>query len=466
MHFIYTFFSRKIGFFLGLISLFACCLAGCEKARPLLPTEKLTETSDVSIDRRAGKPNVVIIFIDDMGYEIPTCNGGQSYSTPNMDQMALEGMRFTQCHGSPLCSPARFSFLTGKYNFRNYTEWGVMNPNEKTLATLFKSAGYATCATGKWQLNGGDTSIHSLGFDKYCVWNPYEINTYGWQGSPYKDPGIYENDGYWPEHKSAGKYGDDIFTQYVTDFIDSNKFNSFFVYYAPPLVHDPFTPTPDDPEFPSFDPDSKTSDPLFFPSMVKYVDKKIGEIIQKLKSTGLYNNTIVIVTSDNGTPREITSMYQGAPFQGGKGGSKESGTRVPLLITWPDYITPGSINNNLIDFPDFMATCAELTAADVSGYDTLDGISFLRQLTNRRYTPRSYSYTYYRPLTNAGNTTLKTWIQDTAYKYYQIKDQFFHHSIDPEETTIISRAQMTPEEKDIYFRFKRILARYPDYPTP
>ena len=341
-----------------------------------------------------------------------------------------------------------------------------MSRDEKTLGTLFKNAGYTTCAAGKWQLSGGDTSIRALGFDKYSVWNPYEINTYGWQGSPYKNPGIYENGNYLPELNMLGKYGDDIFTKYVTDFIDSNKFNNFFVYYSPPLIHDPFSPTPDDPEFADFDPDSKVSDARYFPSMVKYIDKKIGEIIQKLKTLGLYNNTIVIVTGDNGTPKEISSLFNGTLITGGKGCKKEYCVHVPLLITLPNSIAAGSVNESLIDFPDIMATFAEMTLSDMTSYGELDGVSFYRQITNRTYTPRSYSYDYFLPRTNAGNNSLRPWVQDTAYKLYHTSGKFFHFSADPYETFNIPKTEMTAEEKIIYNRFKRILGLYPDYPTP
>src|SRR5690349_12505837 len=97
------------------------------------------------------KPNIIFILADDVGYEVPTYSGGQSYSTPNLDFMAAGGTQFTECHASPLCSPSRFMLMTGKYNFRNYTHWGVMNFNQQTLANLAKAAGYSTCISGKWQ---------------------------------------------------------------------------------------------------------------------------------------------------------------------------------------------------------------------------------------------------------------------------------------------------------------------------
>lgn len=425
--------------------------------------------SSSSATLATGRPNVILILADDIGYEVPQCNGGTSYLTPNINKMASTGMRFTECHGSPLCSPSRFTFMTGKYNFRNYFNWGVMNPNEKTLATMFKSVGYKTCAAGKWQFDGGDASITSLGFDAYSVWNPYEIATYGSQGSNYKNPGVYTNGDYLPESETEGKYSDDMFTQYVENFIDSNKRNNFFVYYATCLCHAPYSPTPDDPEFAQWNPKLRISDTAYFPSMVQYMDKKIGEIIAKLKSLGLYNNTIIMFSGDNGTPHEIfsnTSYDDDTTVEGGKGSTTELGTHVPLVVTWPAGITMrGSVNTNLVDFTDIMATLVEMTNADVSSYGTLDGISFYKQLKGQTYTPRPWIYNYYNPHTNSGNERLRKWVQDSVYKLYDTVGtspyKFYNIVKDINETTPIKQKNMTANEKVIYNNFKKVLASYP-----
>lgn len=453
----------------GYCFLFLCFIwsafASCRKTDKLIPGAAISSVSDSYTSERNKKPNVILILGDDIGYEIATCNGGQSYSTPNIDMMAQRGVRFTQCHGSPLCSPARFTLLTGKYNFRNYTEWGVMKPTEKTLATLFKSVGYSTCVAGKWQLDGGDSSITSLGFEKYSLWNAYKIFTTGGQGFKYKSPTIYQDGNYLPDSITKGKYSEDIFTKYITDFIDSNKSKRFFVYYAPPLCHEPFSPTPDDLEFATWNPKLQISDPRFFPSMVKYMDKKIGEIINKVEELGLLRNTVILFTGDNGTPREIYSVYNDSTLEGGKGSTKELGTHVPFMI-FGGGLRAGKINANMIAFPDFMSTFAEITGADISSYDTLDGISFLKQLTGQPYTPRPYIYDYYHPLTDNGNTTLKPWIQDTVYKLYHISDNFYNIITDPNELSPIEKASMTPEQKAVYDNFVAILSKYPNYPTP
>ena len=298
------------------------------------------------------KPNIILILEDDIGYEVPSCNGGQSYQTPNMDQMAQQGMRFTECHSTPLCSPSRFMFLTGKYNFRNYTQWGEMDLGQKTIANMLHDAGYATCVVGKWQLDGGDQAIHTFGFDTYCLYDAYSHE----HESRYKNPHIYQDGAYLPGSKTENKYGEDMFTDYLLNFIEdnTNKKKPFFAYYPLTLCHSPFSPTPDDPEFAGWDPDNK-SDPKFFPSMVKYMDKKIGEIIDKLKSLGIEKNTIILLTSDNGTPDTILSKFNGIQIQGGKDNTTEYGTHVPLLAYSPGFIPVGT-NNELIDFSDFLPT--------------------------------------------------------------------------------------------------------------
>lgn len=148
------------------------------------PTSAEIANTDI-LSQAVTRPNIVLILGDDIGYEIPTVNGGQSYATPNIDLMARAGMRFTQCYASPLCSPSRFMFLTGKYNFRNYTTWGIMDQSQRTFANMLSDAGYDTYVAGKWQVDGDDQSVRTFGFNQsYTIFEQFEDGTLDHDGDP------------------------------------------------------------------------------------------------------------------------------------------------------------------------------------------------------------------------------------------------------------------------------------------
>src|SRR3954453_22516432 len=182
-------------------------------------------------DAQSQRPNIIFILGDDIGFYTPTVNGGRSYNTPNLDTLARQGMNFWHCYSTPLCSPSRFMLLTGKYNFRNYTHWGVMDQSQRTIGNMFKDAGYKTACFGKWQLSGGEQSIRTFGFDNYCVFdatgNIGDDAGSTFRGSRYKNPNIYTNGNYVADSLTANKYGEDIFTDSVLNFITRNKSEPF-----------------------------------------------------------------------------------------------------------------------------------------------------------------------------------------------------------------------------------------------
>jgi arylsulfatase A len=316
------------------------------------------------------KPNIILVLMDDFGYELPGFTGGQSYPTPNLDLLSQVGRRYVSCHSSPLCSPSRVELMTGLYNFRNYTKWGYLDTSNTTIANILKKAGYATCVAGKWQFDGGDVSIRKFGFDKYSVWNAFSsTEAEADAGSHYKNPVVYQNGAFLADSLTQGKYGEDIFRKYAFDFIDSSKGKPFFLYWAPNLCHVPCTPTPDDPEFAAWVAGNNTK---YFPSMVKYMDKEIGMLKAKIDTIP---NTIVIIMGDNGTYGKITSMWNGKSIVGGKNKTDETGTRTPMIL----YSTNGGftgIDSTLIDFSDFFPTLATMAEVDPLSYKT-DGYDFL-----------------------------------------------------------------------------------------
>ena len=411
------------------------------------------------------KPNIILILADDVGFKIPNINGGKSYSTPNIDALAKTGMNFTQCHASPICCPSRFLLLTGKYNFRNYTKWGNMPKSEKTIGNLFKDAGYKTACFGKWQLNGGDGSIHVLGFENYCVWGP---NSPDVKGSRYKSPLVYADGKYIADSLTNGKYGEDIFCDSVMKFMEKNKTAPFFIYYPMVSAHSPFQPTPDDTDFDSWN-SVKKSDTAYFPSMIKYMDKKIGRIINKVKNLGIENNTIIMYVGDNGTCRQISEYVDDdSLIEGGKGLTIEDGIRVPLIVSCPGLIKAGSINNNLVEFTDFLVTLADIANVPVpTTYNPQDGISFAPMLAGEKGTPRDWLFDHYdrQPEQHLKNSKLKRWAQTITYKLYDTcassKTRLFYNIIsDPKEESPIPDDLLTAEETIIKQKLLKVINNY------
>lgn len=405
--------------------------------------------------------NVILIVGDDIGYEIPTCDGGQSYSTPHLDSLAANGMRFTQCYSSPLCSPSRISLLTGKYNFRNYFSWGILNTNQLTLGNLFQDNGYKTYYAGKWQLDGGASSVKKFGFDDYLLWQAFNLS-WAQTGSRYKGPLLYANGNYMPADSLKNKYGDDIFSDSIDNFITQNKQKKFFIYYAMTLAHFPFCPTPDDADYASW-PNGSTdkSNTKYFPGMIKYMDKKIGELETFLQQNNLEKNTIIIFVGDNGTPTEITSQFDNKTIQGGKSHTNTYGTHVPLIIFWPGKIAPGSIDNNLVSLPDFLPTLADLTHTSVpTSFNPIDGVSFAGQLFGDYSSARNFIFNYYHFDTSFVPVR---WVQNAQYKLYgnsinkYHQPGFYNLQNDIMEDDPLSYSYLTLQQKAVDQNFKHVL---------
>lgn len=405
------------------------------------------------------KPNIILIVCDDVGYEVPSFNGGQSYQTPALDMMAANGVRFTQAHGAPLSSPSRFMLTTGKYNFRNYLTWGSLNLTQRTIANVLKDNGYATCVAGKWQFDNGDTAIRTFGYDKYCVWDAFKNGeTEGTEvGSAYKDPTIYQNGDFLPTTSTAGKYGVDIFTQYVKDFIDSNKAKPFFIYYPIPLAQAPFSPTPDDAAYASWVTSPTNSDTNYYASMVKYMDKSINNIIEKVAAAGIAKNTLILFVSDNGTPTQIKSRYKGTTIAGAMGSTIEYGTHVPMLAYCPGSV-PSGVSKSVIDFTDFFATITDLANISVpTSYGTTDGVSFRSQLFSPTVKGRTWIYNYFVPHPDTDPYNRREYVQDTLYKYYDDGNRMFNIYTDIFETKPLVAGTLSETEQRTGVAFRKII---------
>ena len=372
------------------------------------------------------RPNVILIMADDMGFECLGCNGSASYETPQLDRLAANGIRFSHCYSQPLCTPSRVKIMTGKYNFRNYVDFGYMTPEEITFGHLFQRAGYRTCIVGKWQLNGiyHDLPRHTdsrrpleAGFDEACLWQVTRDKS---QGERYADPLVEENGKMLGE--VSGEYGPDYFAEYLCDFMERHRQQPFFVYYPMVLTHEPFVPTPDSPAWQSGDRHRK--DLQYFGDMVAYCDKIVGRIDAKLAELGLRENTLLLFTADNGTDRRITSsMRDGTVVHGGKNLTTDAGTHVPLVASWPGTAPTGVTNSDLIDFSDFFPTLAELVGAPLAAGDA-DGVSFLPQLRGQPGHPREFVFCHFDPRWGEDGGDVVRFARNKQYKLYARGDLY------------------------------------------
>ncbi|MGQ7868386.1 sulfatase-like hydrolase/transferase [Sunxiuqinia sp. sy24] len=373
-----------------------------------------------SIHAERNQSNVILIMVDDMGYECVGAYGSTSYHTPNIDKMASQGILFSNCVSQPLCTPSRVKIMTGKYNYRNYDFFGHLNLSEYTFGNLMQDAGYETCIAGKWQLNGlaykdlipdwqDNTRPHKFGFDEYCLW---QLTKEGREGGRYANPLIEQNGEILDRNVEA--YGPDIFADYILDFIERKKDKPFFVYYPMVLVHDPFVPTPDSPDWDKEEIRSK-KDTSYFKDMVAYTDKIVGKIIRKLEELNLDENTILIFTGDNGTHRSIQSRVAEELIVGGKGKTTDAGTHVPLIVYWPARIKAQFVYNDLIEFSDFFPTFADLTETDIKS----DGKSFYPLLIGGEHQPRKTAFVHYDPRWGKNvNQYRNQFVRSLEYKLY------------------------------------------------
>ena len=370
----------------------------------------------------AERPNIILIMADDFGYECVTANGGESYRTPQLDRIAAGGIRFEHCHSQPLCTPTRVQLMTGKYNVRNYLNFGTLVRSETTFAHLLKKAGYATGICGKWQLGREKDAPRHFGFDESLLWQHTR------RPPRYANPGL-ELNGEEKEYP-AGSYGPALINDFALDFVTRHKEGPFFLYYPMILTHDPFQPTPDSADWdPATRGEGKQRDGKHFADMVAYMDKMIGRLDAKLGELGIRDNTLLLFTGDNGTGRGMKSRFKGREITGAKGSTTHAGHHVPLIASWPAVVKKGGVNRDLVSCADFLPTlCAAAGAPVPSG---LDGVSFLPQLQDQPGTPREAIYLWYSPRQQL-DLTVKELAFDHRFKLYR-DGRLFDLQADPDE---------------------------------
>jgi arylsulfatase A len=411
------------------------CLAGfCFAAGVALP--------GVGFCAQPGKPNVILILADDLGYECLGANGGTSYRTPNLDRLAREGARFEWCFAQPNCTPTRVQLMTGMSNVRNYVEFGTLEKSQTTFGHIFSHAGYATCITGKWQLGSRDASLPKyFGFDEHCLW------AHMGRGERYANPSLSVNG----DLKTfSGKYGPDVCQEFALDFIRRNRDKPFFLYYPMILVHGRYEPTPDSADYGKERARGRQANQRYFADMVAYMDKLVGTLTRELKTLGLLENTLILFTGDNGTGRgAVSQLADGSEQEGEKGSTTRGGMRVPLIASWPGKIASGVVCHDLVDMTDFLPTLCEAAGVAPAPDLQLDGRSFLPQLCGRKGNPREWIYSYWVPLTKSqtahiGRRGAVEQAFDHHFKLYST-GEFFDLNRDPEETSPLALAELQGE---------------------
>jgi len=342
-------------------------------------------------------PNVIIIFADDLGYG--DIEGfGAKYSTPNLKALQLEGMKFTSFYSQPQCSPSRAALMTGCYPQRVGIPWVVgpegpqwtrdkyfigLNPNEKTLAEIFKDKNYSTACIGKWHLGHHAQHLPTHhGFDMYFGL-PYSNDMWPPNLPEFPDLPLMDNENIIeknPDQTQLIKR----YTERALTFIKQKKSSNFFLYIAHAMPHVPL--------FASEDFAGKSGNGLYT-DVVQEIDWSVGEILKTLKNEGLDQNTIVLFTSDNG-PWLVYGNHAGSSggLREGKNTSFEGGVRVPFIARWPGHIPAGSTSTAVAALIDLVPTFAEITQNEKLP-NPIDGKSILPLLLGKsKASPREVQY--------------------------------------------------------------------------
>jgi len=359
---------------------------------------------------KATQPNIVLIFMDDMGYGDLSCYGALQYRTPNLDKVAAEGIRFTNfLSAQAVCSASRAGLMTGCYPNRIGISGALfpnakvgLNPDEMTIAELLKQKGYATGAFGKWHLGDHPDFLPTKqGFDEY-VGIPYSNDMWpvNYDGTPVTDKDyrkaafptltILEGNKKLREINTLDDQAQitGIYTERAISFIKKHKKEPFFVYLPHSMPHVPIAASA------KFKGKSKQG---MYGDVIMEIDWSVGEIMKALKENGLDDNTLVIFTSDNG-PWLNFGNHAGSSggLREGKGTSFEGGQRVPCLVRWKGVAPAGLVCNKLTSTIDLFPTIASICGAKLPD-KKIDGVDILPLLKgDMEATPRKYFYYYYR----------------------------------------------------------------------
>lgn len=335
------------------------------------------------------RPNIVIVFIDDMGYGDLGCYGSESIRTPRLDRLAAEGTRFTSCYVQVVCGPSRSALLTGRYPVRSHG-WS-MRAEEITFAERLRDQGYKTACIGKWDVSNRrairDRMPVAQGFDHY----------FGTLGA--NDNGrVRFHRGDEPAGGTAdmasltGRYTDEGIA-----FLRENKDQPFLLYLSHTMVHSVIDATP---------PFKGKSAGGLYGDTVEELDHHTGRLLDAMDELGLRDNTMVIFLSDNGAWNNmqvrLRNKHKGAvawgssgPLREGKGSCYEGGLRVPCIVRWPGKVPAGRVSDAILGSIDFLPTFASLCGFDVPVDRHIDGVDQSDLLSGRLKQGARNQYYYF-----------------------------------------------------------------------
>ena len=387
-------------------------------------------------DEPISQPNVLIIFIDDFGWPGIGCYGNSRVETPNIDRIAVEGMKFTDAYVNPQCTPTRASLLTGQHTAR-LRMWHVIGrygfpyarmheppyrenlPAETyTLAEALRDNGYRTALLGKWHL--------STWSDRYPVPDGYYTTLFqegkDKHGFDYVD--IARN----PNYHQTGDKGVDYLTDEAIQFMEEKSDKPFFIYLSHHTIHGPvLAPEPLVQKYLDLGYPEEGQWNATYLAAIEHMDHSVGRLLDQMKTLGLENNTIVMFYTDNGG---VEKFYSNAPLRAGKGSAYEGGIRVPLMVRWPGKIEAGAVSNLPVHVTDIYPTFLELTGTEKKKDWILDGISVAPELLGRKM-DRERELFWYMPLYDyQWGATPSAVIRTGDYKLIKSFGDYYDHHTD------------------------------------
>lgn len=440
------------------------------------------------------RPNIILIVADDLGYGDLGCYGQKRFATPNLDRLAAEGMRFTQHYsGCTVCAPSRSSLMTGLHtghtpirgNKEHQPEGQMPLPaSSVTVAELLRQAGYATGAFGKWGLGspGSEGDPNRQGFDEFFGYNCQRLaHNYYPRHLWYNQEKVLlaENEG-----EKRGTYAPELIQKKALQFLEEHRQQPFFLFVPTVIPHaeltapEPymdrfrgrflpekaFAGTDSGPRFRLGPYASQKESHAAFAAMITYLDDQVGEILAKVKSLGLEENTLIVFGSDNGPHLEggADPDYFGShgPLRGYKRDLYEGGIRTPLIARWSGHIRPSQTSGHIASFWDFLPTACDLAGIQIP--KDLDGISYLPTLLDHKQKQHDFLYwEFHEGKSTAQAVRMGRW--KAIRKASRNPMELYNLDSDPGETL-----DLAPQNPDVLEKIESFLRRArtdsPDWP--